>query len=1817
MAALNRNAHRDYVYRAQSQPELKESTRERMGDYQRTGRQANGRDDRPGAGHHKEVVRHQPKRDLSEPSFRVAVTMKKDNGHTSRELELVDTQDSLPSGQFRATPVKVEYVDSANTSDQEDQELESYQRKELQSGMSSQERSDWYWRDGDPTEKKSPHHSPHRRHNTSPDHRHFVSAITVMNRGQTAKTAALTTENLKRFENNERRKELQAKQMRRSMSNSSLDKRHDSPMKVGRDFGSTSSIDVHSIGGDSFFQMVQDFRTETDQRSPAPPHFDKLLQGKLSNGTDDERTNTMSTTKSDYTKDERKSTEKINASPRLHRRMPSKREKKNRSKSYSGAEVSLLRRLRSNKGESGSKTPEGKLDDDMLEARIEEGVRRRAFLHYDVQSMYFDLPEIIRLIQNPERKRSTLTGASAASRQLSNTPQGSLEDLTAEEQDSGDGRSNDLVLSCPFFRNELGEEAEPRVSLSKMGTLNTKVMRKFKQKVILERIGDGRGIVNSVRGPVLELVDQGALYYKQYFEKYEHQNYFGIDNVLGPVALSLRREKLESPENPLSDNGKDSTARYLYRIILRTSELNTLRGYIMEDSIPSTAKHNTSRGLPLRDVLEYVVPDLPLGCLKLAINSEKTREQLCKLDEQGLSNKYKVGILYCKAGQGTEEEMYNNEYSGPALEEFLECIGEKVRLKGFVKYRAQLDNKTDSTGTHSMYAVYQANEIMFHVSTMLPYTSNNRQQLLRKRHVGNDIVTIIFQEPGSQPFTPKSVRSQFQHVFIIVRVHEPNTSSVHYTVAVSRSKDVPNFGPPLPPDAIFAKSQAFKEFILAKAINAENAVHKSDKFVAMATRTRKEYLKDLATNHVTNTSLDSGGKFSLFNKKKEKSCPRPAPDFKAKGALVWDILVYLWAPITKGSIVQVEDYSLSDPVNCYLGISPDMIILLKTSTKETLFSIPCKAIIGWTPQPHSLKLYFNEGNCIRMRINEHELDEIPEIVKRLETVTTGTKTQEITLRRNGLGQLGFHVHFQGIVVEVDPYGYTWQAGLRKGARLVEICEVAVCTQTHEEMIDLLRTSMTVKVSIVPPYADGSPRRGATPMEYFSVDEDLHNMRPTFNRSVSTGRGPNKIAAPFHTAPRESHSGGSSKPTSSYPYTPAVYDEDLPNPGNVRSAIQTFERKISTDSLDDQPENRQRKYRTAVTYWKGLDKGKGTGMEHHLGGKSEDVNRSLMRLAQERRSVREGKKPPQRPTELQIRMRSSQEELDKIASRNHSRENSFDSDYRARAFTDNSGRTPKTDRQPYHRSQSSTSSQSSQTQFVSTAPQYKRANISQATIKLTGSRDALHLNNSNERWYDSKDDYDQFHDSTVPVSKDVLPEKYIQPKPQSMSVPRASHKDRSNYSRAERYSPTEPLFKPRTLDYEMMAPSHGQVTDAAKPHHHAHSNSNLSELSVATHSTHSSGSGQRDTGVDSRSSHGSIKRQSPRNTPDVWSKRSPSPTTPVGATSKDYAFHRRTGPSASSSSSMSDSSPKFGRRRGADGRHASNESLNSRLRPGVTSSVAINPGQGSGTKVQDDLRKLITPEEDTGGKKPDPYTAARPPPHPSRSNSLLNRTLSDESISAGGGSHSLQSKKTAGNRGYSDVNNYSNPQSSTLPAKNMSESARSRTSNYSRISPEGAASPQLSATFPLPDTTTTLDWKNLVATAQIFEDNQAYRSISADTLNDMDDYAPTISGLSQSPDKRISKSSGSISKPLQQGRLRSASQRETERSPAVPTSEKSKDELERELMNLKRELNKERQFKDTVQHQLEKLLQNQGQHITADSAENLREFTEWYFSAFDK
>lgn len=64
--------------------------------------------------------------------------------------------------------------------------------------------------------------------------------------------------------------------------------------------------------------------------------------------------------------------------------------------------------------------------------------------------------------------------------------------------------------------------------------------------------------------------------------------------------------------------------------------------------------------------------------------------------------------------------------------------------------------------------------------------------------------------------------------------------------------------------------------------------------------------------------------------------------------------------------------------------------------------------------------------------------ELVEVMVRLRSVTPGSVAQELTLRRNNMGQLGFHVQPDGVVTQVESHGQAWQAGLRQGARLVEV-----------------------------------------------------------------------------------------------------------------------------------------------------------------------------------------------------------------------------------------------------------------------------------------------------------------------------------------------------------------------------------------------------------------------------------------------------------------------------------------------------------------------------------------------------------------------------------------------------------------------------------------------------------------------------------------------------------------------------------------------------------------------------------------------------------
>ena len=94
------------------------------------------------------------------------------------------------------------------------------------------------------------------------------------------------------------------------------------------------------------------------------------------------------------------------------------------------------------------------------------------------------------------------------------------------------------------------------------------------------------------------------------------------------------------------------------------------------------------------------------------------------------------------------------------------------------------------------------------------------------------------------------------------------------------------------------------------------------------------------------------------------------------------------------------------------------------------FILATKAVIGWTALQNSIRIYFHQGEAIILHSKDWESEDMSEISQRLKAVTNGAPTQEFTLRRNQLGQLGFHVQHDGLITEVENFGYAWQTGLQ-------------------------------------------------------------------------------------------------------------------------------------------------------------------------------------------------------------------------------------------------------------------------------------------------------------------------------------------------------------------------------------------------------------------------------------------------------------------------------------------------------------------------------------------------------------------------------------------------------------------------------------------------------------------------------------------------------------------------------------------------------------------------------------------------------------------
>ena len=102
----------------------------------------------------------------------------------------------------------------------------------------------------------------------------------------------------------------------------------------------------------------------------------------------------------------------------------------------------------------------------------ESRTSKKAVGHLDVQSLTFDISNAVtlktQLEQGGSRQKNVSTGASAATKRTQRRTISRAESMI----DDGDEKSNELVLSCPYFRNEIAEEESVEDKLSPTSNAN-------------------------------------------------------------------------------------------------------------------------------------------------------------------------------------------------------------------------------------------------------------------------------------------------------------------------------------------------------------------------------------------------------------------------------------------------------------------------------------------------------------------------------------------------------------------------------------------------------------------------------------------------------------------------------------------------------------------------------------------------------------------------------------------------------------------------------------------------------------------------------------------------------------------------------------------------------------------------------------------------------------------------------------------------------------------------------------------------------------------------------------------------------------------------------------------------------------------------------------------------------------------------------------------------------------------------------------------------------------------------------------------------
>ncbi|KAL1835822.1 hypothetical protein VTJ49DRAFT_6030 [Mycothermus thermophilus] len=190
---------------------------------------------------------------------------------------------------------------------------------------------------------------------------------------------------------------------------------------------------------------------------------------------------------------------------------------------------------------------------------------------------------------------------------------------------------------------------------------------------------------------------------------------------------------------------------------------------------------------------------------------------------------HKVGVIYIGEGQTRETEILANTSGSPDYHRFLKGLGVLTKLKGATFNTQGLDRADDLDGKYTYCWRDRVTEIVFHVTTQMPTNLQTDPQCnMKKRHIGNDYVNIVWNDSGL-PFRFDTFPSQFNYVYIVItptphrsfveaRTPDDDGTMRFCTVRVMSQVGFPEISPAAVPKMVSLK--ALPSFVRLLALNA-------------------------------------------------------------------------------------------------------------------------------------------------------------------------------------------------------------------------------------------------------------------------------------------------------------------------------------------------------------------------------------------------------------------------------------------------------------------------------------------------------------------------------------------------------------------------------------------------------------------------------------------------------------------------------------------------------------------------------------------------------------------------------------------------------------------------------------------------------------------------------------------------------------------------------------------------------------------------------------------------------------------------------------